>query len=406
MPATRCAVAIVGAGPAGATCANALMKAGGDGVALIDKATFPRDKACGDGLGPGVIPILEELGLDDILKAHKRVTHMSMSSPFGNEMELDTSLYDRRSPLGYVITRREFDHALAAAALSRGAMDLTGWDLEAAEFRDDAWHLKLKHTGTDERRDVRADVLIGADGATSKVRRILGEPFNVDRHTSIAVRIYAKSDNHIAPHQQLDVVDRLPTPGYGWLFSDGDGLLNIGVGTEVETYKSQSRHLKEMLGIYRAHLGPSFEFDEPSNNASVLPMASQLPRLSFPEKRAALIGDAASMINPLTGEGIFYGMFAGMELGKNLANPKRHPDNVPGVLADYETDFRKTFVPHFRGNYLLRKMLERPRLLDMMVKACARNHNLSYDYIEYFMGNEGSLSRKPLYNIALRTLLS
>lgn len=237
------------------------------------------------------------------------------------------------------------------------------------------------------------------------MRRILGEPLNQDRHTSIAVRIYAKSNNHIGPHQQLDVAKGLPTPGYGWLFSDGNGLLNIGVGTEVDTYKTQKRHLSEMLDIYRAHLGPSFVFEETTNKASVLPMASQLPRLGLPEQRAALIGDAASMINPLTGEGIFYGMFAGLQLGKALAFAGDRERDVAGVLVDYETEFRRTFTAHFRGNYLLRKMLERPRLLDLMVRSCARNPDLSYDYIEYFMGNEGSLSRKPLYNIALRTLL-
>lgn len=158
MTTLDCAFAIVGAGPAGAACALALSQAGADGVALIDKSRFPRDKACGDGLGPGVIPILDELGLQAILKPHKRVSHMSMSSPFGNEMELDTSLYDRRSPFGYVITRWEFDHALVAAALARGVMDMTGWGLAGATFRDGTWHLDLHRADTDERCTLRAGV--------------------------------------------------------------------------------------------------------------------------------------------------------------------------------------------------------------------------------------------------------
>ncbi len=290
------------------------------------------------------------------------------------------------------------------AALGHGAKDMTGWCLESADFSNGHWQLKLLCAETGERRSLCADVLIGADGATSKVRRILGLPFNRDRHTSIAVRIYAKSETQIPPHQQLDVTKELPTPGYGWLFSDGDGMLNVGVGTDVATYKAQKRHLTEILALYRSHLGPSFVFDEQNSRSSVLPMASELPRLGFPERRAALIGDAASMINPLTGEGIFYGMHAGLQLGKDLASAQKRSSDLAGALAAYEPEFRRTFTPHFRGNYLLRKMLERSILLDRMIRSCARSHDLSYDYIEYIMGNEGSLSRKPLYNIALRTL--
>jgi 2-polyprenyl-6-methoxyphenol hydroxylase-like FAD-dependent oxidoreductase len=161
---------------------------------LIDKARFPRDKACGDGIGPVVLAILDELGLHDILGAHRRVTQMSMTSPLGSRMSLDATLLHRRSPLGYVIPRLIFDHALFAAALNRGSADMTGWTLETAAFADQRWQLTLSSSETGETRTVKADVLIGADGARSKVRRILTQRFSRDEHSSIAVRLYAKAE--------------------------------------------------------------------------------------------------------------------------------------------------------------------------------------------------------------------
>jgi geranylgeranyl reductase family protein len=398
--------AIIGAGPAGATCANLLQRelGGNVSVALIDKARFPRDKSCGDGLGPGVIGILDELGLQDILKSHERVTLMAMSSPLGSRVVLDTKLYNRRSPLGYVIPRKEFDFALVEAALARGATDFTGWGLESAIYSDQRWNLALSCGETGETRQLTADVLVGADGATSKIRRVLGQRLSDDRNVSIAIRIYAKSPVQIPARQQLDMVKGLPSPGYGWVFATGGEVVNVGIGADVLAYKAQKLHINEMLTRYRQFLDSAFEFDEQSTSTSLLPSAPELPQLSYPSTPAALIGDAASMINPLTGEGIFYGMYAGLLLGKRLAAAHKHAHSLAEALCSYETDFRAIFMRHFRGTWLLRKMLERPILLDRMIRACGRKPDLCYDYIDYMMGDEHTVNRKPLYNLALRTL--
>jgi geranylgeranyl reductase family protein len=397
--------AIVGAGPAGTTCANALLLSGAASVALIDRARFPRDKPCGDGIGPGVIAILDALDLQHVLSEHVRVGQMAMTSPLGGRMSLDASQVHRRSPLGFVIPRVIFDHALMAAALGRGATDLTGWSLETAAREDGRWHLTLANSNTGETRAITADVLIGADGATSRVRRILGQRFNRDQNTSIAIRIMAQAEPPLPGYQQLDVVKGIPTPGYGWLFSTGHGVLNIGVGMDIPAYKSQKRHLKQILETYRDYLGDRFVYDEKTCKSQILPLASEMPLLAYPDVGAALIGDAASMINPLTGEGIFYGMEAGLQLGKKLAGAQNSRD-FAGALVAYERAFLRTFKPHFRGNFYLRKLLERPRLMEYMVRACSRSTDLSCDYIEYMMGNESGVGTKPLYRLALDTVFA
>lgn len=397
--------AIIGAGPAGATCANALLLGGAASAVLIDKARFPRDKVCGDGIGPGVIAILEALDLQEILSGNHRVTQMAMTSPLGGHMALDATQIHRRSPLGYVIPRITFDHALLTAALGRGCADMTGWSLENAARVDERWQLTLAHGSTSEPRVITAAVLIGADGATSRVRRILGQRFNRDQHISIAIRILATANPPLPAHQQLDVVKGIPTPGYGWLFSTGQGLLNIGVGMDIPAYKSQERHLKQILKTYRDYLGDRFLYDEQTCRSQVLPLASEMPPLAYPAVGAALIGDAASMINPVTGEGIFYGMEAGLQLGRKLAGAQNSGD-FAGALAAYERDFLHTFKPHFRGNFYLRKLLERPLLLERMVSACSKSTDLCCDYIEYMMGNESGVGTKPLYRLALGTVFA
>ena len=409
--------AIVGAGPAGTTCAHALLRSGDANIALIDKACFPRDKICGDGIGPGAVAILNSLGLRGVLDGHRRVERIVVTSPLGRRMALEVGTLNRPMPLGYVIPRIIFDNALFEAAVDRGATDLTGWSLETASCSGRRWELTLAATGAKnatspkEVRTVTADILIGADGATSRVRRLLNQPLNGDKHNSIAVRVLAKSDRSFPAHQEINVIEGLPRPGYGWIFFSGSEHINIGCGCDIRAYRSEKRSLTQLLALYKAYLEtvwPSaLRYDEVTCHTAPLPLASHMPRLAFPDRNAALIGDAASMINPLTGEGIFYGMEAGFQLGSRLAeSQKRNAKlNTADALSDFETSFRRKFTPHFRGNYFLRHVIDRPRFMELMVEACAADDELCCDYMDYMLGNETGLADKPLFQIVLKTIL-
>ncbi|MDJ0514388.1 MAG: NAD(P)/FAD-dependent oxidoreductase [Methyloceanibacter sp.] len=406
MPDAHYDYAIIGAGPAGSACANALLLEGASGVALIDRARFPRDKICGDGIGPGVIAILDALKLGHMLDRHRRVSQMVMTSPFGGRMALNDNEIKGESPLGYVIRRTEFDHALVIAALERGCTDMTGWSFEGAKHVDGQWRIDLAESDSGELRSITADVLIGADGATSRVRRLLGQPFNHEKHVSVSMRILARTEPEFPARQELNVEKELPIPGYAWNFATGAGLVNVGFVCDTPTYKASGRHLREILKTYQDQLPDTLVYDDATRHSQILPLASQMPPLAYPKVSAALIGDAASMINPLTGEGIFYGMEAGLLLGRGLARAANTREERAAALQHYERVFRRTFTGHFRGNFYLRKLIEKPALFDRMLRAGAKNPDLCCDCIEYMMGNERGVGKKPLYRLALQTFFS
>jgi geranylgeranyl reductase family protein len=396
-------VAVVGAGPAGSSCATALRLRGVDGVALIDKATFPRDKACGDGLGPGVTQTMGDLGLADVLKPHVPIKFLSVSGPSGVTASGPLPLIRNQTPVGYVIPRKVFDNYLCQAALQRGAANLTGWELAGAKHEKDHWLLELKNGESHQVRNVTARYLVGADGASSRVRRLLSVPANSDQHTGTAIRVYAKAGSPKSLDLRLDFVRSL-LPAYGWVFPIDERHANIGVGIDLSIYKAQNLHLKDLFRKYTGELAGDYTYDETSFKSYILPYGSQLPRLAHPDQRAALIGDAGSMINPLTGEGIFYGMWAGELLAGKLANVLRKDSSPFTSLLDYENEFRARFAPHFKTNWMMKEKVQIPFWCDMVIRACKKDSTVLANLIDLMMGDKRDIDISTMFRILFRNV--
>ncbi len=379
---------------------------GARNVALIDKARFPRDKACGDGIGPGAVQMLKKLGLGDRLKAHARIHYLAVSGPSGVRAKGPLPHIGGEIPDGYTIPRYVFDNYVAQSALDHGAVDYTGKLLEHASFENRRWLLSVKDSATGEQTTITADVLVGADGARSRVRRALNVPNNSDRHTGTAVRIYANSASSNFDALQIDFLQEL-LPAYGWLFPIDKTRANIGVGIDLDHSKRKRRHLREILQCYQKQLGSHIEYNETSYLAHILPYGSELPLLAHPEEQAALIGDAASMINPLTGEGIFYGMFAGELLGRLLARALEKPDFSPiaTALIGYESQFRRRFKRHFDLNWKMKEKVEIPQWCNMVVNACRKDKIVMGDLIDLMMGDKKDIELGMLFRILARNLL-
>ncbi|MDO5512332.1 geranylgeranyl reductase family protein [Corynebacterium sp.] len=295
-------VLVVGAGPAGAAAAIHAADAGYE-VLLIDAATFPRDKTCGDGLTPRAIRSLARLGLADEVTADYRNRGLKLRG-FGGSV---TAAWPdgHFGTVGSAMTRTEFDHLLVRAAVERGA---TLWEDATATAHVDGV-VSVRHGEIDE--EVHPRWILVADGVRSTFGKLLGRRWHRGEVYGIAARSYCTSPLSTEPwmHSDVELVDDTGTvqPGYGWIFPLGDGRVNLGVGALSTDTRPAKVNTKKLLTQYADQKRSQWQLGPAQDIASaMLPMGGAVSDVAGPNWM--LIGDAAALVNPLNGEGIDYGL--------------------------------------------------------------------------------------------------
>lgn len=307
VPVTVCDVLVIGAGPAGSAAAIHAADAGHE-VLLIDSASFPRDKSCGDGLTPRAIYQLRRLGLADEvtsgyhnngLKLHGYGGSVTAPWPEGHY-----------GTVGSAMPRMIFDNLLVRTAVARGA---TLWEgATAADISLEGQRLQsvtVRHQG--EEKVVQPRWVIVADGVRSTFGKLLGRQWHRGEVYGIAARSYCTSPKSAEPwihsHVELRDEDGVVQPGYGWIFPLGDGRVNLGAGALSTDARPARVNTKKLLSHYaqqqRADWGLGPELDVTS---ALLPMGGAVSNVAG--DNWMLIGDAAACVNPLNGEGIDYGL--------------------------------------------------------------------------------------------------
>jgi geranylgeranyl reductase family protein len=354
-------VVVVGGGPAGA--AAALAAAGtGARVLVLDRADFPRDKVCGDAVAPEAFDVLAGLGVDAaaLTEGYPPVPRLSLRSPGGAVVE--------RAPVrpAFVIPREVLDARLLAAALDTGA-----------EFRRHV--VRRVAPGADGvvvDGALEAGVLIGADGAESVVRRALGLGTNAPGRLAVAIRGYAPATTD---GTLLLATTTQRWPAYAWSFPIGDGRANVGYGELVSGGANRAQLVE---GLHRLLPGP-----EPSAlRAHRLPLSTGRPRQ--PDGRVLLAGDAAGLINPLTGEGIFYAVLSGALAG-------RAAGHGPGSGAQLRQAMSRRLGRHLRSSSAASQLSRWPRLMDAAVRAAAAEQRVFDDVVALGLG-DGRLTARTL----------
>lgn len=312
-------VIVVGAGPAGAATATHLARAGVQTL-LLDRQRFPRDKVCGDFVGPVALVELQRLGATNHA-AYKRSNMISSAAVFLNGQQLISSPIPEvpgMPPYGRVVPRLELDQWIVAAARTAGAQLLENCRVRDYQADDEGVTVSLDQRGAT--RTLRARALVGADGSSSLVGRVLrGQPVP-DEDRIIAVRAYF--EGVAGPDEQADLYFSADSfPGYFWLFPTGAGHANVGVGMVLETLPPSEDHLKALLLRLIAEdtsIKARLQGAQMVGKVVGWPLTTYNPGLPLVGNRVLLTGDAAGLINPLNGEGIQYALLSGRWAAETL----------------------------------------------------------------------------------------
>jgi len=355
---TRFDLLVVGAGPAGAAAALEARRLRPDAsVALVDRATFPRDKACGDGLGPHAVDELAALGAGDVLDGYPPIRGLRLRSPRGLEVAGDPARPN------YVVPRVVLDARLVAAAQAAGAELLCGTAVRRLEQHDGLVVVD---------GELAARVVVGADGANSTVRRLLGAPSNPDRALAIAVRGYAPAPAG-RPEQLIAWVAE-GWPAYVWSFPTGTGVANVGYGLLRSRFHGGRVELHRRL----QDLLPGAEPDPGSLRAHHLPFSSFRPPPGAGQ--VLLAGDAASLVNPLSGEGIYYALASGRLAARAALTAPRDP------LPVYRRLLARALGRHLRHASVLARAIHAPALAEAGLGAAAASPAMFDTLVELGLG--------------------
>jgi geranylgeranyl reductase family protein len=352
-------VVVVGAGPAGTSAAITLARAGRD-VVVVDKARFPRDKICGDGLTTSALRHLEQLGLrPEAVPSWQSVDDVVVRSPSGRTVRFP--LPRDRGQFAVVARRADLDEALVQLARDAGAAVHDGHGLEAATLTDDG--VRVDAHGLDP---IRASFAIGADGMWSPLRKALGvapEGYLGDWH---AFRQYFRAttpssrDLHVWFEPDL-------LPGYAWSFPLPDGAVNVGFGiTRGGAIRTRDmRSLWPQL-LERPHVRAVLGDDavvESAHRAWPIPAAVDDAMLTH--GRALFVGDAARATDPMTGEGIAQALLTGQLAASAILE---HACDPSAARASYEREVRRHLLADHRMSVLLMALLRREQLARASVR--------------------------------------
>ncbi len=355
-------LAVVGAGPAGAATALGALRANPSlRVLLLDRADFPRDKSCGDGIAPHVLDALTSVGAGDVLDGWTPL----------RRLELSRGASEVGRPLArpvWVVPREVLDARLVRRATSAGAT------------------LRRHRVRTVERGaedvliddSIRARVVVGADGAHSVVRPAAG--LSPVRRRALAIRGYAPTPAG-RENTQLIVYGDRRQPSYAWAFDRGDGLSNVGYGELLDDERDPPSRTLLLDELER--LLPGTAAGGEGWKGHHLPLSDR--RWDQAEGPVLVAGDAAGLINPMTGEGIYYAVASGILAGRAAVEAIAQGD--PGRAGRlHRRSVRRLLARHLRHTFVASRLSNLPAFVDAGIHAAARDQRVFDDLVEIGLG--------------------
>ncbi len=354
-------ILVVGAGPAGAVAAWQAKLAAPE----LDVVLLERDRAvgapvrCAEGVGDaGLREFANPDGADWV---SRRITDVILESPD------DTQVVLANSGIGWILDRTRFDAYLAAQAAAAGAAVLVGAEATAMSRNgDERWHVRVTERG---REDLyRARIVIGADGVETMVGRWAGLDTRVPARDMESCAQYVLQGIDFNPNAiYLQFSNAIAPGGYAWIFPKGVGIANVGLG--LVALKTNGHNARQYLDDWVARRFPS-------GVRTGYTVGGVIVHTTIKKTYAdgvLVAGDAAHMINPLSGGGINNAMKAGRLAGCTAAAALREHDTTERRLASYHKAWMDVLGEDHLKYYRLKQALE--HMDDAFLNSLARTVN-------------------------------
>ena len=367
-------VLILGAGPAGAATAICLGNSGLS-VAVIDKAVFPREKTCGDGLTHDVV---KQMGLisESLASAFAKLPHKQESfgaeiiSPDHDHLYIPFYAKGVKQPI-YTCPRFEFDNFMFSQMKQFGNISVfENCQTEKLSITNEGVLLETSE-GSFE-----AKIILGADGANSFVARQMGVKRVSRKHQCVSLRTYYTGLRPLrdgAPVEMYILKDVLP--GYLWIFHLGDGRANVGIGMLASIITKKKINMTKCFeGLLsseplKSRLAGGIQ-SEPFKGY-ILPMGGE--RRDISGNRFLLAGDAASLVDPSTGEGVGNAIRSGRVAAEHIKNCFKADDFSSAFNKAYDKEIYRRMMTEFRFHSRMRNLFNYPWLVNFTIGSAARH---------------------------------
>ncbi len=388
---------IIGAGPAGIAAAITAHEHGKE-VLVIDKARFPRDKCCGDGLTTGALRQLETLGLDPrTVGSWRECRDVEVRSPSGRRV---TMQLPDDGVFAAIASRVDLDDALVRLARQKGievregvtfeslstgndtGNDLVSVNVVVTEAAGDGRAGITSHVDTAVRRTLRCRRVIAADGMWSPVRKSVGAGDGDYRGEWHAIRQYARGVTGPAASRLYVWFEPDLLPGYAWSFPLADGRVNLGYGI----LRGSARRPGEMRALWddvlqRPHVREALGNDvELEDRFLAWPIPARVSRTTLTHERVLFVGDAARATDVLTGEGIGQALTSGILAGESLATAR--PERA------YRKAMRREFFADDRMSRILGALLRSERTARAALRIVDSNDWTRRNFVRWMFEDE------------------
>ncbi len=381
---------IVGAGPAGSTAALYADRLNLNCI-MVDKAIFPRDKICGDALSGKSVRVMQDLNLiEEVEKLDGSVINrITFGSPSHSEFNvyLKGSENNHHITKGFVIPRKIFDYYLFKKAESV-TDTIQGFKVKDLVYENDRLSGIKGITIDGNEETIYAPLVLGCDGANSIISRKVGLYEMNMNHTSVAIRCYYKNVKDLTDQIELHYVDEVK-PGYFWIFPAGNGKANIGIGLSKTIAKKDKRTLSQIMDeiIHSSYFKDRFSDAKPLEK----PVGWNLPMGSIHRKNYGdgymLLGDAAGLIDPFTGEGIGNAMVAAKYAIQVASKAKKETDYSEQQLKEFDKLLWGEIGKELRTSTKLQSLSRSSFLLNFIINRASRNEEVK-EIISGMLSNE------------------